>query len=66
MGKKKALTYSSAIEELQGIMEKLESNEVDIDNLSHLVTRANELTRFCEDRLRKVEKELKDSIEPEG
>ncbi|MEM8895646.1 MAG: exodeoxyribonuclease VII small subunit [Bacteroidota bacterium] len=64
MAKKKTLTYSSALEELHGIMEKLESNEVDIDNLSQLVSRANELTKFCEERLKKVEKELENRIDP--
>ena len=66
MAKKKTLTYSSALEELQGIMDRVENNEVDIDDLSDLVKRANELTKFCEERLKKVESELEKSMKAEG
>ncbi len=66
MAKKKTLTYSSALEELQGIMDRVENNEVDIDDLSDLVKRANELTKFCEERLKKVESELDKSMKAEG
>ena len=66
MAKKKTLTYSSALEELQGIMDRVENNEVDIDDLSDLVKRANELTKFCEERLKKVEGELDKSMKAEG
>lgn len=60
---KKTLTYGSALAELQEIMEKIENNDVDIDDLSKLVKRANELTRFCEEKLKKVEQELENTIE---
>lgn len=59
---KKTLSYSSALEELQEIMDKIENNEVDIDDLSALVKRANELTKFCEEKLKKVEQELEKTI----
>ncbi|MEQ8712878.1 MAG: exodeoxyribonuclease VII small subunit [Cyclobacteriaceae bacterium] len=59
---KKTLSYSSALAELQEIMEKIDNNDVDIDDLSKLVKRANELTQFCEAKLKKVEQELENTI----
>ncbi|MEQ9297413.1 MAG: exodeoxyribonuclease VII small subunit [Cyclobacteriaceae bacterium] len=59
---KKTLSYSSALAELQEIMDKIENNDVDIDDLSKLVKRANELTKFCEEKLNKVEQELENTI----
>ncbi len=59
---KKTLSYSSALAELQEIMEKIDNHDVDIDDLSKLVKRANELTQFCEAKLKKVEQELENTI----
>jgi exodeoxyribonuclease VII small subunit len=59
---KKTLSYSSALAELKEIMDKIENNDVDIDDLSKLVKRANELTKFCEEKLKKVEQELENTI----
>lgn len=55
---KKKLTYQSAYEELQAICEQLESEEVDVDQITDLVKRANELVKYCQDRLRGIEKDL--------
>ncbi|MEP2024091.1 MAG: exodeoxyribonuclease VII small subunit [Reichenbachiella sp.] len=55
---KKKLTYQSAYDELQSICDQLESEEVDVDQITDLVKRANELVKFCQDRLRGIEKDL--------
>lgn len=55
---KKKLSYQSAYEELQSICEQLESEEVDVDQITDLVKRANELVKYCQDRLRGIEKDL--------
>ncbi|SMD31939.1 Exodeoxyribonuclease VII small subunit [Reichenbachiella faecimaris] len=55
---KKKLTYQSAYNELQSICEQLESEEVDVDQITDLVKRANELVKYCQDRLRSIEKDL--------
>ncbi|NCO68703.1 MAG: exodeoxyribonuclease VII small subunit [Nitrospirae bacterium CG_4_10_14_0_8_um_filter_41_23] len=66
---KNKLTYTSAITELEAIVQDIESGEIDVDVLTAKVKRASELIRFCKDSLRntqkKVEKTLVD-IEPES
>ena len=38
-----------------------ESEEIDIDQITTMVKRANQLITFCQDKLRKIENELKSS-----
>lgn len=49
------LTYKKAQEELSGILEKFERNEVEIDELSKTLKRASELIKFCRNKLRETE-----------
>jgi exodeoxyribonuclease VII small subunit len=56
--KKDKLTYTSAITELEGIVNEIESGEVDVDVLTTKVKRASELIRFCRDSLRDTQKEV--------
>ena len=55
---KKELSYSKAQAELVEIAEKLESEEVDIDELESLVKRGKELIQICQEKLRTIEKNL--------
>ena len=48
---KQKLTYKSAAEELESIVEKMESAELEIDDLSAQVKRAKELVTFCKEKL---------------
>lgn len=43
--------YAAAMTELEEILEQIEGDEVDVDALSVLVTRAVELIRFCRTRI---------------
>jgi exodeoxyribonuclease VII small subunit len=43
--------YAAAMTELAEILEQIEGDEVDVDALSVLVTRAVELIRFCRTRI---------------
>ena len=54
----KEINYQMAYNELAEIVAKLESKEVDIDQLTTLVTRAKELVKFCQDKLRSVDEKL--------
>ncbi len=56
---KKAQTYSEAIAELEEIIQKMQSNECSIDNLSELTSRSQKLIKFCNDKLTKTDTELK-------
>lgn len=52
------LTYESAFAELQQIVRDLQDEAIGIDALSVKIARANELIRYCRERLRTTEEEL--------
>ena len=52
------LTYETAWAELQQIVRALQDDTVGIDDLAAHIARANELIRFCRERLRQVEGEM--------
>ena len=61
--KKDKLTYTSAITELEEIVNEIESGEVDVDVLTVKVKRASELIKFCKDNLRDTQKEVNKVLE---
>lgn len=66
---KSKLTYTSAITELEAIVQDIESGEIDVDVLTSKVKRASELIKFCKDSLRNTQKEVEKTlvdIEPDS
>lgn len=61
--KSKDVKYTEAITELEGIVEELEAENIDVDTLSEKVKRAAELIRICRSKLYKTENEIKVVIE---
>ncbi len=59
---KKALTYKSALQELEDIVNRIENDSPDVDELTGLVKRAIELMTFCKTKLHTTEEELKKSL----
>lgn len=57
MATKKA-TYKEAITEIEEILEKIENEELDVDELSEQVTRVSVLIAICKDKLHKTEAEV--------
>lgn len=55
----KELKYEAAIAELQSIVHKMENDELDIDQLSEQLKRAQELIKLCKDKLTKTDEEIK-------
>lgn len=55
---KKETTFSDALTELQGIVQKMEADDVDIDTLATHVKRAQELVDLCKKKLLKTEAEV--------
>ena len=53
------MTYSLALTELQQIINEIESEEINIDVLADKVRKAAYLIKFCKDRLRNTEEEVK-------
>ena len=56
---KKELKYESAFAELQTIVRKMENDELDIDQMSEQLKRAQELIKLCKDKLTKTDEEIK-------
>ena len=54
----KKTSYTEALTELQSILTKLESQELDVDQLSEQVRRASELIKFCKNKLHDTEEEI--------
>ena len=51
--------YEKAMAELQSIVTKMENDELDADQLSEQLKRAQELIKFCKDKLTKTDEEIK-------
>ena len=51
---KEEIKYGKAIEELEGILERIQSGEVDIDDLAKEVKRATELIKLCKNKIEKL------------
>jgi exodeoxyribonuclease VII small subunit len=54
----KKLTYQDAVNEIEEILGKIESNELDIDELAEKVKRVSFLLKFCKDKLQKTNEEV--------
>ena len=55
----KEIKYEAAYAELQSIVNKMENDELDIDQLSEQLKRAQELIKLCKDKLAKTDEEIK-------
>jgi exodeoxyribonuclease VII small subunit len=55
---KKEFSFSEAVIEIEDILKKIESGELDVDKLSLEVKRASELIRQCQKKLRTTEEEI--------
>lgn len=63
MAKENELSYNQAMSEIETILEKIESDDIDVDNLAHQVKRVATLLALCKNKLtvtqNEVEKVLK-------
>jgi exodeoxyribonuclease VII small subunit len=50
--------YSQAFEELQGIVNEIETGEISVDELSEKVKRAAQLIKFCKAKLTSTEEDV--------
>jgi exodeoxyribonuclease VII small subunit len=53
--------YAEALEELEGILEELEGDQLDVDVLADRVRRASELIKVCRGRIARAQSDV-DSI----
>jgi exodeoxyribonuclease VII small subunit len=56
-------TYSEAIDEIEEILEKIESGELDVDELTDKVKRVASLLSLCKRKLKTTEAEIQKVIE---
>jgi exodeoxyribonuclease VII small subunit len=59
----KKFNYKSALGEIEEIVQKIESEEVDVDELSAMVKKAADLIKQCKTKLKDTGDELEDIIE---
>ncbi|HNS33398.1 MAG TPA: exodeoxyribonuclease VII small subunit [bacterium] len=59
MTRKGELTYAEAIEELEEIVAAIENEDVEVDSLLEKVKRASFLLRYCREKLRHTDEEVK-------
>jgi exodeoxyribonuclease VII small subunit len=59
---KKKLSYKDAVAEIEEIIDKLENEELDVDDLVAKVQRVTYLLKFCKDKLNGAEKEVQGII----
>lgn len=55
---KNDLTYSKAFSELEKLVEQIENGSIPLDTLADKVKKANDYIKFCETRLRIIEKDV--------
>ena len=53
------MKYEKAVSELEEIVDKMERDELDIDQLSEQLKRAKVLVKLCKDKLTKTDEEIK-------
>ena len=56
---KQEIKYEAAVQELEEIVDKMENDELDIDQLSEQLKRAKTLAKLCKDKLTKTDEEIK-------
>ena len=59
---KKQLGYKEAMEQLEKLLAEIESNALDIDELSEKITVATQLISLCKEKLYQTEKEVQKII----
>ena len=63
MARNSQLSYKEAIEELNCLVRDLQSDEIDVDQLSEKVKRAAVLIKLCKSKLRDTDEEVKKVLE---
>lgn len=55
--------YEEAYAELQSIVRRMENDELDIDQLTAQLKRAQQLIKLCKDKLTKTDEDIKKILE---
>lgn len=60
---KKGMKYEEAMRELEQIVTRMENGEPDIDTLAAQLKTAQELIKYCKDKLTKTDEDIKKILE---
>ena len=55
---KKTVTYNEAMAEVEEILEKIENEELDVDDLAEKVKRVSVLLKICKDKIVKTNEQV--------
>ena len=58
----KKMTYQEAVTEIDDILNKIENDELDVDELSEKVKRVSTLIKLCKEKLHKTETEVENIL----
>ncbi|MFW6309476.1 MAG: exodeoxyribonuclease VII small subunit [Prolixibacteraceae bacterium] len=61
MGTKK-ITYTEAISEIEEILERIENEELDVDELAEKVKRVSVLLKICKEKLTKTNDQVEEIL----
>ena len=59
----KKLNYEEAVKQLEEIVEKMESGELDLDSMTTQLKKAQELVKLCKNRLMQTDQDIQGLLE---
>ena len=63
MDQNKDMKYSKAMTELENIVRRMQSNELDVDDLAEATRNALQLLKICNEKLKTTDEEVKKCLE---
>ena len=61
----KDIKYEEAVRQLEKIVDKMESGELDIDSMAPQLKKAQELVKLCKDKLKRTDADIQKLLEKE-
>ncbi len=62
----KKVSYTEAMTEIEEILEKIENEELDVDELAEKVKRVSTLLKICKDKLHKTNEQVEQVLKEMG
>lgn len=59
----KKINYEEAVKQLEEIVEKMESGDLDLDSMTTQLKKAQELVKLCKNRLMQTDKDIQGLLE---
>ena len=59
----KDIKYEEAVRQLEKIVDKMESGELDIDSMAAQLKKAQELVKLCKDKLKRTDADIQKLLE---